>query len=178
MPFSCSVDTVNTAIFFQSHRLPKIHKRCPLTSVSGWLRRYWITRENKLFELMIKSMICEGMFVECTSGWLTGALLLPQFSQIWFWKKQQQKTVMRGNSCSGWSSPCVRLSVVSLKGFLGVFRWGESCWALLICIKNLMQKRRGQLDCLHREALKREVLKLQIVWPNNRCTVGCGSCNI
>lgn len=78
---------------------------------------------------------------------------------------------MRGNSCSGWSSPYVRLSVVSLKGFLGVFRWGESCWALLICIKNLMQKRRGQLDCLHREALKREVLKLQILWPNNRCTV-------
>lgn len=107
--------------FFQSHRLPKIHKRCPLTSVSGWLRRYWITRENKLFELMIKSMICEGMFVECTSGWLTGALLLPQFSQIWFWKKKQQKTVMRGNSCSGWSSPCVRLSVVSLKGFFGSF---------------------------------------------------------
>lgn len=93
-------------------------------------------------------------------------------------KKKNNKKLWWEITCSDWSSPYVRLSVVSLKGFLGVFRWGESCWALLICIKNLMQKRRGQLDCLHREALKREVLKLQIVWPNNRCTVGCGSCNI
>lgn len=174
MPFSCSVDTVNTAIFSKP-QASKDTQKVPF-DVSLWMVEGILDYQRK--QTVWNNDKVNGMWRDVCRvyQWMTDWCPLAPIVQANLVLKK--KIVMSDNSCSGWSSPYVGLSAVSLKGFLGGFRWGESCWALLICIKNLMQKRRGQLDCLHREALKREVLKLQIVWPNNRCTVGCRSCNI